>query len=161
MRKVFWSVTVIALLSGAAYSAAAQQTKAPSTDEMLKTYRNDLQGVRADVLAKNITLTPDQAAKFWPAYAKFSAEQSAIVDEQMKGVQKYADTYASLDDAGATSLVSALLARDTQMAALRTKWLAEFSKIVPARVAARAIQIDRRLGLAHQMSISAQIPLVY
>ena len=160
MRRIVWSVVVIGVLSGAAYSATAQQTKVPSADEVAKAYRNDLQAARADVLAKNLTLTADQAAKFWPVYAKYSAEQTVIVDEQVKALQKYADTYTTLDDAGAVSLVNAALARDTQMATLRTKWLAEFQKIVPTRIAARVIQIDRRLGLAHQLSMSAQIPLI-
>jgi len=37
----------------------------------------------------------------------------------------------------------------------------EFQKILPARTAARVIQIDRRLGLAAQLAISAQLPLIY
>ena len=47
------------------------------------------------------------------------------------------------------------------MNTLRNKWLAEFQKILPARIAARVIQIDRRLSLAAQLSISSQLPLIY
>jgi hypothetical protein len=105
-------------------------------------------------------LTAHQAAKFWPEYAKFQAEQSTILDEQLKGIQQYVNGYATLDDATALALVRAALSRDSQMQALRTKWLAEFQKVVPTRIAARVIQIDRRLGLAHQLSMSSQIPLI-
>jgi len=112
-------------------------------------------------MAKNLTLTAEQAAKFWPVYAKFQTEQAAIVDEQLKALQSYADNFRTLDDAAAMSLVKANLARDLQMNTLRTKWLDEFGKIVPARTAARVIQIDRRLGLAHQLSLSSQLPLIY
>jgi phage terminase large subunit-like protein len=126
----------------------------------MNAYRKDLQGERADIMAKNLTLTAEQAAKFWPEYAKFQAEQSAILDEQLKGIQQYVAGYAKLDDATALTLVKANLARDAQMQVLRTKWLTEFQKIVPTRLAARVIQIDRRLGLAHQLSMSAQIPLI-
>jgi phage terminase large subunit-like protein len=126
----------------------------------MNAYRKDLQGERADIMAKNLTLTAEQAAKFWPEYAKFQAEQSAILDEQLKGIQQYVAGYTKLDDATALTLVKANLARDAQMQTLRTKWLAEFQKIVPTRIAARVIQIDRRLGLAHQLSMSAQIPLI-
>jgi hypothetical protein len=34
------------------------------------------------------------------------------------------------------------------MTALRKKWLGEFQKVVPAKIAARAMQIDRRLSNA-------------
>jgi len=149
------------LLATQVYSAApAQQAPAGPTDATMAAYRKDLQGERADIMAKNLTLTAEQAAKFWPEYAKFQAEQSAILDEQLKGIQQYVAGYAKLDDATALTLVKANLTRDAQMQALRTKWLAEFQKIVPTRMAARVIQIDRRLGLAHQLSMSAQIPLI-
>jgi hypothetical protein len=46
------------------------------------------------------------------------------------------------------------------MNTLRRKWLSEFQKILPKRTAARVIQIDRRLGLAMQVSISSQMPLI-
>ena len=160
MRRFVWALVASGLLATQVYSAAPQQTPAGPTDATMNAYRKDLQGERADIMAKNLTLTAEQAAKFWPEYAKFQAEQSAILDEQLKGIQQYVASYAKLDDATALTLVKANLARDAQMQALRTKWLAEFQKIVPTRIAARVIQIDRRLGLAHQLSMSAQIPLI-
>jgi hypothetical protein len=106
-------------------------------------------------------LTTDQAAKFWPAYAKFEAEQAAIIDKQVKIVQKYVDVYSNLDDSTAFSLASDVLDGDQQMTELRRKWLAEFRKILPPRLAARVIQIDRRLGLTSQLAFAAQLPLIY
>jgi hypothetical protein len=46
------------------------------------------------------------------------------------------------------------------MHGLRVKWLEKFRKVVPPKVAARAIQIDRRLGQATQVQISARVPLI-
>jgi len=159
MRKLVRSLVMIGLFS---VPVAAQQAAAPpSTDDVLKAYRNDLQGARADIMAKNLTLTADQAAKFWPAYSKFQAEQTVIVDQQLQAMKKYADSYATLDDPAALGQVNANLDRDLQINTLRKKWLAEFQKILPARTAARVIQIDRRLGLAAQLAISAQLPLIY
>ena len=44
---------------------------------------------------------------------------------------------------------------------LRQKYLAEFQKVVPARIAARAMQIDRRLSLLAQLEAASQIPLIH
>src|SRR3954468_9244379 len=99
MRKFVWSLMTIGLLS--AQLAAQQPAGAPSTDDALKAFRNDLQGARADIMAKNLTLTAEQAAKFWPAYSQFQAEQTVIVDQQLQAMKKYADGYATLDDAAA------------------------------------------------------------
>ena len=111
-------------------------------------------------MAKNLTLTAAQAAKFWPVFEAYQKEQNVIMDAQLKSLQKYVASYQTLDDAGALAFINAHLERDAKMTALRKKWLAEFQKVVPAKLAARAMQIDRRLSLAAQMEVSAQLPLV-
>ena len=161
MHGFIWSLIVIGLLAGQTYSAAPEQTPGPLSDKAIQAYRNDVQGVRADIIAKNLTLTADQAAEFWPAYAEFQQEQTTIVDAQLKSIQQYVASFATLDDAAALAHVNALLTRDHQMQELRSRWLTEFQNILPARLAARVIQIDRRLGLAHQMQMSSELPLIY
>jgi len=147
--------------------AQAPQPVAPSTgpkvnvDEVLKSMRADMQGARADVMAKNLTLTADQASKFWPVFNQYQKEQNVIMDEQLKGIQSYVDSYRTLDNAGALALMTAHLDRDAKMTALRLRWLGEFQKVVPANIAARAMQIDRRLSMLAQLEISSQIPLVH
>ena len=166
MRRYFCSVFAIGLI--ATLTSAAPQTQSlaglaikTNPEQALKAYRNDLQAERADLLGRNLTLTTDQAAKFWPAYTKFQAEQAVIIDKQVKIVQKYVDVYSNVDDSTALSLASDVLDGDQQMTELRRKWLAEFRKILPPRLAARVIQIDRRLGLTSQLAFAAQLPLIY
>jgi hypothetical protein len=95
-----------------------------------------------------------------PLYQKYQAEQNAIIDEQLKGVVQYVAKYDTLDDATALTLIRAHFDRDTRMNALRQKWLPSFQEVLPTRLAARVIQIDRRLSLVQQMEIAARIPLV-
>ena len=83
------------------------------------------------------------------------------MDEQLKGIQKYVDGYDTLDDATALGLMKAHMDRDAKMNALRQKWLGEFQKVLPTKLAVRAMQIDRRLSLAAQMEVASQIPLVH
>lgn len=169
MRQALAFVTVIVSIVGAtAFSSAARQVPAngagasqPTIDEALKAFRADMQASRADIMAKNLTLDATQAAKFWPMFEQYQKEQNVIMDEQMKGIQKYADSYETLNDADAVALMTAHLDRDTRMTALRQKWLAEFQKALPPRLAARVMQIDRRLSLAAQVEISARIPLIH
>ena len=61
---------------------------------------------------------------------------------------------------GPGSYVNALLARDQKVHNLRLKWLTKFQTAVPGTLAARAIQVERRLGLVQQVGDSSQIPLV-
>ena len=154
-------VTLLALACAApAWAATAPDAKAiaqPSTDQVMTQFRDDLQASAANVMAKGLTLTAEQAAKFWPMFESFQKEQKAIIDEQLQSVVKYGEMYATLSDTDALAYVNSLLARDQKIHDLRVKYLAKFQQVVPVRVAARAIQLDRRLGLVGQV----QVPLVH
>lgn len=131
----------------------------PAIEELLLAVRGDLQSERADVMAKNLTLNSEQAAKFWPVYNSYQQAQNAIMDDQLKGIQRFIETFDAAADADALAFINAHLDRDARMVALRQKWLGEFQKVVGTKLAVRAIQIDRRLSLAHQLYFTTRIPL--
>jgi len=130
-------------------------------DEVLQAVRADLQSDRADVIAKNVTLTTDQAATFWPVFESYQQEQNAVMDDQLRVIQQFIEGFDALDDAGALALINAHFDRDARMTALRRKWLPEFQKALGTKLAVRAMQIDRRLSLAHQIKFASKIPLVH
>ena len=147
---------VLAADAPATPAASPQQ----ETERLLTEVRNDLQAKRADIVAKGLTLSAEQAAKFWPLFEQFQAEQNAVIDAQLKATQKYVDNYAKLTDADSLAYVNALLERDQKIHDIRAKWLTKFQTVLPAGAAARAIHIDRRLGLLSQLAIASKIPLV-
>lgn len=154
------SVSVVAWPSRQVRPASSTTASPASVEEALKALRHDLQAGRTEIIARNVALTADQAAKFWPVFDKYQKEQNAILDAQLKGLQQYAAKYETLDDASAMALMEAHLERDQKMVTLRRTWLAEFQKVLPAKLAVRVLQIDRRISLAHQMEFASQIPLV-
>lgn len=157
-------VTLLGLLCmtpvWAAARPASQNATPPTTDQVMEQFRTDLQAAAADVMAKGLTLTAEQAAKFWPMFEAFQKEQKAIIDEQLKALVDYEGTYTSMTDADALAYANSLLQRDQRIHELRVKYLAKFQEVVPGRIAARAIQLDRRLGLVGQVKISSQVPLI-
>ena len=150
-----WSADPATTAQPASYTAPT-----PSQEETIAQFRNDLMASRADVMAKGLTLSAEQAAKFWPMFETFQKEQAVVVDEQVKSLKSYADHYKTLSDVDALAYVNSLLERDQKIHDLRVKWLAKFQTVVPAVSAARAIQVERRLGLVTQIGLSSQIPLV-
>ena len=168
MHRTLARLAAVALfcLMSAQWIAAQQAKPAAATgpasmDELLVAVREDLQLNRADVMAKNLTLTAAQAAKFWPIYEKYQKQQNVIMDDQLKGIQRFIEGFESLDDAGALGLIKAHLDRDAQMTALRLKAIPEFQSALGTKLAVRALQIDRRLSLAYQMQILSKIPLAH
>ena len=143
----------------------AQQAQPVSTnpagiDSMLTAVRSDLLATRADTMAKNLSLTAEQATKFWPVYDAYQKEQSVIMEDHLKGVQRYVEAFDTLDDAGALALIKAHLDRDERMNVLRQKLLLDLQRAVGTKLAARAVQIDRRLSLVYQLEIASKIPLI-
>ena len=99
--------------------------------------------------------------KFWPVFSAYQKEQNVIMDAQLKSIQQYVNTYETMDDAGAKAFINAHLDRDAKMNALRVKWLKDFQTVVPPKIAARVIQVDRRLSLVAQLEIASKIPLIH
>jgi len=168
MHRTLTPLLVVCFVAASAQAQAPAQQQASTTtaspatvEQTLKALREDMQSSRADIMAKNMSLSAEQAAKFWPVFNAYQKEQNAIMDDQLKGIQKYVDSYETLDDATALSLMRAHMDRDAKMNALRQKWLGEFQKVLPTKLAVRAMQIDRRLSLAAQMEIASRIPLVH
>ena len=155
------AIAVLAAFAAFQVSAAEPAAPpAPSAEEVIAQFRSDVLAQKADVMAKGLTLTAEQAAKFWPLFQQFQQEQTEVIDGQIEATRKYSDRFANLSDSDALDYVNALLSRDQAMHDLRLKWLATFQTVVPAKIAARAIQLDRRLSQVAQVKVSQQIPLI-
>ena len=151
-----------ALPLAAAEPATEQRPAEAQTDEQKDVgFREDLLAVETEVISKAVSLTTDEATKFWPVFKQFQAEQKVIIDAQLAALRQYADDYESLTDQQAVAYVSALLERDQRIHDLRVRYLAEYSKILPPGKAARVIHLTRRLGIASQAKLASEIPLVH
>ena len=150
----------VAGVSGIAAQQSQASTSKQAMDDLIATVRADLMSSRADTMAKNLTMTAEQSAKFWPIYDAYQKEQTVINEGHLQGVQRYVEAFDTLDDAGALGLIKAHLDRDQRMDALRQKLLLDLQKAVGTKLAARAVQIDRRLSLAFQLEIVSNIPLI-
>ena len=158
--KTKFLFAVVFAFAPLAWAADPAPTAPPSDEQTVEAFRADLMARRADIMAKGLTLTADQAAKFWPMFETFQKEQDAIVSGQLKATEQFAMNYQQLGDKDALAYVNALLDRDQKMHDLRVKWLAKFQTVLPTKIAVRAIQLDRRLGQVAQVQISQKIPLV-
>src|SRR6186997_2362041 len=84
---------------------ATQTQPAPTQEQIVADFRQDLMAKRADVMAKGLTLTSDQAAKFWPLFEQFEKEQDAVVKGQIEAIESFASRYQDLSDKDALTYV--------------------------------------------------------
>ena len=85
----------------------------------------------ADLVAKNMTLTADEAWAFWPLYKQYEAATRVLNDERFELLKKYVDAGDKADPAVVASWLKASLKRDLNMAKLRIDWAPKFEKVLP------------------------------
>src|SRR5262245_19164702 len=123
MRKLFAAMIAMAVAAAASSPepAAAPAASPPTQEQVIAQCKQDLAAKRADVMAKGLTLTAEQAAKFWPMFEQYQKEQNVSIDAQIKATEDYSKNFAGLTDAQALEYVNALLARDGAAHDLRVK----------------------------------------
>jgi hypothetical protein len=146
-------VAAVCLMSG----AAVAQDKPANTMEVLR------EKVRADkklVVAIMLDLTEDEAKGFWPVYGAYTSDMIEYHDKMAKLISDYGKAYSSMTDATATQLLGDFLALETEHAALLTRYLPKFQKVVPPRKVARFYQLENKLRAMLNAQLAEDIPFV-
>jgi hypothetical protein len=146
-------VAAVCLMSG----AAVAQDKPADTMEVLR------EKVRADkklVVAVMLDLSEDEAKGFWPVYAAYQSDMILHYDKVAKLIGDYAKAYATMTDANATQLLGDFLALETEHAALLTRYLPKFQKVLPPRKVARYYQLENKLRALLNGQLAQDIPFV-
>lgn len=159
----------ILILSCAASPAFAQAPKAatpapaPAAAPAAPTVDSVRQAIAADrrgVVEKYMQLTPEEAKKFWPLYDKYQGDLDPIVKRQNRVVLDYVNTESSMTDANAKRLVQELLAVEADEQKLRESTAKKMMSALPARKAARFLQIENKIRTLNRFDLAERMPLV-
>jgi Spy/CpxP family protein refolding chaperone len=153
------SVTLFAQAAPQSVPGTGSQPKAAS-DQDIQMLREDIRSQRKQLTAANMTLTPDEATKFWPIYDQYVGELSKVGDARWALIKQYADTYNTMTDVQANDFIKRSGAIDRQFSELRLKYVPIFEKAVSPKKTALWYQIDRRLALLIDLQLASVIPVV-
>jgi len=151
---------------GAAQPAAAQSAPGADAqannikDQDIEMLRANLRAQRKQIMAENMTLTADEATKFWPIFDQYRKEAIKPNDERWAVIKEYAANYNTMTDAQAQDYMTRSTALDQQLLALRMKYVPMFEKVISAKKTALCYQIDRRIDLLINLQLSAEIPMI-
>jgi hypothetical protein len=173
-RNIKALLVIVSLLFGFNLSAFAQSaqkatpqitsdTDQPSntvSDEDIAMLRSDLRAKRKQITAENMTLTSDEATKFWPIYDAYRQEAKLAADKRWALIKEYAANYNNMTDAQAADYMSRSTAIEQAAIALRQKYVPVFEKVVSPKKTALWFQIDRRVDLLINLQLSSTIPMV-
>jgi hypothetical protein len=130
------------------------------TDKDIEMLRADLRAQRKEITAQNMTLTADEATKFWPIFDQYRREAIGINDDRWALIKNYAANYSTMTEAQAQDYIKKSNTIDEQLLALRMKYVPVFEKVISAKKTALWVQIDRRIDLLINLQLSSVIPMV-
>jgi len=154
----------IVLLVGTPWASAQQAgASGDARDLNLRAYaellRSDIRAQKIAVITEVMQFTEAEDQKFWPIYREYEAELAALNDERMALIKNYSINYDSLTDASADKLALGALDLEARRHALKVKYYARFKSALPAKTAARYLQVENQILLLLDLQIAAALPV--
>jgi hypothetical protein len=144
-------------VAAAALMSHAQQVL-PVADE-LKQSRTLNEAKREATIGANMDFTTEQKSRFWPLYWEYRAKVQKIDDAYISVLQKYFDSYQSLTDSQARTLIDDWLQIEADRLDLKKQYVEKFEAALSAAKALRVMQIENKLDTMLDASVGKQIPL--
>ena len=156
----------ISMIAQTSQPSASQSVSGPGaqsnsiSDRDIEMLRSDLRAQRKQIMAQSMTLTADEATKFWPIFDQYRQAAIKANDERWAVIKDYATNYNTMTDAQAQDYMQRANAVDEQLLALRMRYIPMFEKVISAKKTALCYQIDRRIDLLINLQLSSVIPMV-
>ena len=173
LRNLFVATLVITTFGVVVPGVHAQETNPPDaakpapveaprpiSDEDIQLLRKDIRAQRKQLIAINLPLTPSEAEKFWPVYDQYVSELVSNNDKKYALIKQYVQTGGVLTDTQADAAVKQWVDVDQSVAALRTKYIPIFRRVLSSKNEALFYQLDRRVQLMIDLQLMALIPMV-
>jgi hypothetical protein len=153
-----WMALLFAATMLAAQSVGAQGKTADGMD--MQALR---QAVRADkraLVAATLELTPEEAKKFWPAYDAYQRTLDMVNRERVMALEGVIGKDKPISDLYAKNLANELIAADEIDIKARRKLHSRVMKALPAKKAARYLQLEAKIRATQLYDVAEAIPLV-
>jgi len=152
------STAVMLMTLGFAMPGLAQD----KPDNNLETTHEKLKADKKLIVAKYMELTDSEAKKFWPVYEEYQKDLQKLNERLGSLLQSYAAEYRnnSLSDEKAKKLLDEWLALDKDEANHRKSYAGKVLKALPAKKAARYLQIENEYRVLLKYDLAATVPLV-
>ena len=156
--RTFTLCTVAFILASS--PAAGQQPTDEEIDQYVELVRLDVRQGRAELVGQAMGLSASQAATFWPIYEEYEQAFTRLGDTELQLIRDYAAAFDSMTDVAASQLAGRLLNLLDDEQSLRRASHGKFEAALGGAVAARFLQVERRIGTLLDLQLAADIPLL-
>jgi hypothetical protein len=152
------SAVALAALVGFAVPAFPQEKPANNMEIVHEKLKAD----KKLIVAKYMELTESEAKRFWPVYEDYQNDLQKINERLLNMLQSYAADYRnqSLTDEKAKQLLDEWIAIDNDDAKRRASYVPKVLKALPAKKAARYLQIENEYRILIKYDLAVTVPLV-
>jgi Spy/CpxP family protein refolding chaperone len=157
MKKSVVAV-LFALAVVAVPSAQAQGNVADATD--MQALRTSVRADKKALVASTLNLTDAEAKKFWPIYDAYQRDLDLINRRRVVAIEGLLARDKPLSDLYAKNLANELIATDEAEIKARRTMHNRVLKALPAKKAARYLQLESKIRAAQAYDIAATFPLV-
>ena len=159
--------TLIACLAASPLAAqnapvrpGVEETRARNLSAYVELLRSDIRDEKVALITGMMQFSEADDQKFWPVYREYEKELTALNDERLALIKEYAQAYEKMTDEIANRLAHAALDLEARRNALKTKYYERLTTILPARTAARVLQVENQILLLLDLQIAASLPVV-
>jgi len=163
LMKILFSCLVLVLaftVGNSIARAQAETASGVSVEKDISLLRRDIRSDKKKIIAANLTLTEDEATKFWPVYDQYVAEMTKNNDDFYGLIRDYVANQKTITDAQATTFLKRWSEVQVHQAQTRQKYVPLIEKVIPGRKAALFFQVDRRLYALLDMQVASELPLI-
>ena len=122
--------------------------------------RSDIETRKTSVVQQNLTLSEDQARKFWPLQRSYENDLSKLGDQCLDVIRDYVTNWDDLNNETARSLGKRLHDYRKRREDLRGKYFDRISKEISPMVAAKFFQIETQLEDMIDLGVASSVPLI-
>ena len=160
-RAVLFGAGFLSLATGAAFAQPkpAQGDKPASNLEII---REKLKADKKLIVSQYMELTEAEAKKFWPVYEEYQKDLQKNNERLLRLLQSYAADYnnKSLTDEKAKKLLDEWIAFEQDEAKRRSAYAPKVLQALPAKKAARYLQIENEYRILLRYEVAGAVPLV-
>lgn len=151
-------IALLLTLVAAAPISGQAQAKIDYND--LTALRNAAKADKKSLVASTLQLTDAEAKKFWPIYDDYQRSRDSSDRQRVRAIEGVIASDKPVSDAYANSLAKDLLAADEAELRARRAMQNKLMKAIPAKKAAKYLQLESKLRAAQAYDIAGAMSLI-
>ena len=138
---------------------AQTQTQKTNIEGYRELLKDNVADQKEQLIGATLQLSKEDADKFWPIYAQYETDLSALDAQASKSTSEYVSGSGHMNDQSADDVVHALSQYQTQRAALMDKYYGEVKQALGAETAARFYEAESQLVSLTDLQRNSSLPV--